>query len=218
MLAEAHRKLLVSYGTSSSFLDAYFPNGALGGLLVETDANLALGEEVELEIRFEPGPKRPFHARARVAWRRLRGKGNLRAGVGLEFMPTERESRDRLLAFARGGNLPGPERDHERVPAELRVQVRGRNGPPRHERTGDISEGGLFVRTGDPADMGEVLDLLVRPRMMLRGIAVSGRVVWRREGDDPGMGLQFHFETEDQRRRIARLVSRLVEQQTRGEA
>jgi type IV pilus assembly protein PilZ len=215
MVSEATRRLRVSYPTSSGFLDAYFPNGALGGVLVETDADLPLGDEVALEIRFESGPKRPFHARVRVAWRRLRGKGSLRAGVGLEFLPTEREARDALLSFARGGEITVPDRDHERIPADLKVLVRTPQGA-RVDRSGDISEGGLFIRTPDMLPVGEALDMTIRPRFALRGIVLAGRVIWHRGGREPGMGVQFLFENEEQRRRVERLVSRLLEHRDLG--
>jgi uncharacterized protein (TIGR02266 family) len=215
MASDAGRRLRVSYSTSSAFLDAYFPNGALGGVLVETDADLPLGEPVDLEIRFEPGPKRPFHARARVAWRRLRGKGNLRAGVGLEFLPTERDNRDALLSYARGGEMHVPDRGHERVPADIRVLVRTESGA-RIERSADISEGGVFVRTPDLQPVGGVVEMSIRPRFSLRGIALAGRVIWHARGPQAGMGLQFLFTDEEQRRRVARLVGRLVEHRDAG--
>lgn len=217
MVPDATRRLRVSYATSAAFLDAYFPNGALGGVLVETDADLPLGHEVQLEIRFDPGPRRPFHARVRVAWRRLRGKGSLRAGVGLEFLPTEREARDALLAFARGGEIALPDRGHERIPADLKVLVRTGRGS-RVERSGDISEGGVFVRTPEALPVGEVLDLTIRTRFALRGISVTGRVIWHRSAPEPGMGVQFLFGSDEQRRRVAGLVARLIEHRDAGAA
>jgi uncharacterized protein (TIGR02266 family) len=184
---------------------------------VETDADLPLGEPVQLEIRFEPGPKRPFHARARVAWRRLRGKGNLRAGVGLEFLPTEREARDALLTFARGGEMPTPDRGYERIPAELKVLVRTSQGS-RPERSGDISEGGVFIRTPETVPVGQPLEMTIRPRFGLRGIPVTGRVIWHRGGAEGGMGVQFLFASEDQKHRVERLVARLIDQRDSGAA
>jgi uncharacterized protein (TIGR02266 family) len=81
-------------------------------------------------------------------------------------------------------------RRHPRIPSRLRCWCEGQNITV-YARIGNLSEGGLFLRTSTPLEQGS--------RATLRfGIEVPvearARVVWSRvegQGGPPGMGLQF---------------------------
>lgn len=202
--------LVVTFADGRAFLDAFFPNGALGGVLVETGADYGLGEPIDVEVRFHNGPKRPFHLAGRVAWRRLKGAGPYKPGVGIEFLPTERLQRDALLEWARGGGQ-FLERGTERIPAKLRVRVKARGLPERTERTADLSEGGLFVATPAVIPVGEEVDLVLLPPWSLRGVRVRARVTWHRPAPKRGMGVMFLFDDAAQREKIVALLGSLQE-------
>ncbi len=207
----APSKLSVTFEDGKSFLDAYFPNGSLGGVLADSSADLPLGALVDVELRFREGPRRPFRVKGRVAWRRLRGGGDLKPGVGVEFLATERAARDALLAFARDGQSAFIERSHERVPSKLKVKVKGRSLPERSERAGDLSEGGVFVAAPLVVPVGEEVVLTLRPPWSLRGFSVRGRVTWHRAGEERGMGVKFLFDSDEQRAKVASLVHQLAQ-------
>ena len=163
-----------------------------------------------MELRFTKGPRRPFRFRGRVAWRRLRGHGNLKAGIGVEFILTERMTRDAILEFARNpGAASFIERTHERVQVALKIQVKGLLLPERTERTGDLSEGGVFVSTPFVIPVGEELQLRLRAPWSIRGLSVRGRVTWHRPAPERGMGVMFLFTNDEERQKVAGLVAKL---------
>jgi uncharacterized protein (TIGR02266 family) len=83
-------------------------------------------------------------------------------------------------------------RKHERVEARLRCWCEGEN-VTFYARVGNLSEGGLFLRTSTPLEMGTQAKI----RLETRGpdeVCAFARVVWSRmDGSDypPGMGLRF---------------------------
>jgi uncharacterized protein (TIGR02266 family) len=95
-------------------------------------------------------------------------------------------------------------RKFERVPSRLRCWCEGENITV-YARIGNLSEGGVFLRTSTPLENGS--------RAMLRfgtlGLDAEARVVWNRvEGvaGPPGMGLVFENIDERARQALRRLV------------
>ena len=87
-------------------------------------------------------------------------------------------------------------RRHKRVPSRLRCWCEGDN-VTFYARVGDLSEGGLFLRTSTPLSRGSrtLVRLHGEDRHELRAEAT---VIWARAEDHagvqtapPGMGLQF---------------------------
>ncbi len=97
-------------------------------------------------------------------------------------------------------------RKFNRVPSRLRCWCEGDNITV-YARIGNLSEGGLFLRTSTPLERGA--------KAMLRfGLQVTveawARVVWSRvegQGGPPGMGLQFETVDESARRGIRELIA-----------
>ena len=90
-----------------------------------------------------------------MAWRRP-GKHSTKtkAGIGIEFLPTETQARDYLLGVARGDSAEMVARRHQRLPVEIPVlwQVPGEL----HDNAGvlrDIGRGGAFIKTEQPLPM-----------------------------------------------------------------
>lgn len=85
-----------------------------------------------------------------------------------------------------------------------------------HDYTRNISKGGTFIRTERPLDIDtEFLFKLLVPEL-LEPLTLKGKVKWVVTGEDeggeegPGMGIQFLYETEDERLRVEATVERLM--------
>lgn len=99
---------------------------------------------------------------------------------------------------------------HPRVPSRQRCWCEGENITI-YAQMGNISEGGLFVKTYAPLVPGT----RARLRFSVDGDAevdAMAVVVWRRDGNEisaegpPGMGLRFEAIAENARERIRRAV------------
>lgn len=96
-------------------------------------------------------------------------------------------------------------RRYSRVSSRLRCWCEGENITV-YARIGNLSEGGLFLRTSTPLSQGS--------RALLRfgtdnAVEAHARVVWARlegQGGPPGMGLQFEDVDADRLETIRRLV------------
>lgn len=95
-------------------------------------------------------------------------------------------------------------RKFERVPSRLRCWCEGENITV-YARVGNLSEGGIFLRTSTPLERGS--------RALLRfgasGPEASARVVWSRvegQGGPPGMGLMFENLDDTLREAIRGLI------------
>ena len=96
-------------------------------------------------------------------------------------------------------------RRYNRVSSRLRCWCEGENITV-YARIGNLSEGGLFLRTSTPLSEGS--------RALLRfgndaTVEAQARVVWARlegQGGPPGMGLEFVGVDSDRLETIRRLV------------
>lgn len=98
-------------------------------------------------------------------------------------------------------------RKHARVESRLRCWCEGDN-VTFYARVGNISEGGLFLRTSTPLARGTrtVVKLVIDER---GAVQAPARVVWARdEADDgsAGMGLVFEELGEMELERLRRLI------------
>jgi Tfp pilus assembly protein PilZ len=161
-----------------------------------------------------------FRIPMRILWRRAQGSGRLPPGIGLGFMEEELERRDMILRVAHGRELDYWARETSRYPARLSVRIedlqRG-NAAGRSETQVldcDISEGGIRIPTELPRRAGDRLRLRIGPPgALFGGVTLDGRVVWaNRSGVAPGMGIQFDYQGNRQRRRVQRLISKVTGQ------
>jgi uncharacterized protein (TIGR02266 family) len=96
-------------------------------------------------------------------------------------------------------------RKHRRVPSKLRCWCEGENVTV-YARIGNLSEGGLFLRTSTPLSEGS--------RAMVRfgadsTIEAQATVVWSRadgESGPPGMGLRFEMIDENRLNQLRKLI------------
>src|SRR5262245_37369424 len=113
------------YRSAGEFLAHLQPSFASGGVFYPTREPMPVGENVVVEVRFPELTDRVL-VRGFVAWRRpARHRQKIRAGVGIEFLPTEERKVEFLTALARGELVrPVAPRRHRRLPIELGVSWR----------------------------------------------------------------------------------------------
>lgn len=189
--------------------ERYYPNGKLGGLALEGKAPGPLGMLVQLTVRVHQ-PVRSFVVKGQLAWARHKaGRGQVPA-FGVDFLPEDDATRVRLLAFARDEVEQQATRAEERMQVELQVRL-VHEGVTRREHLADLSEGGAFVRTWNPIQPGEAVELLVRPPRSLLSVSLKGRVAWvRPTGPHSGMGIEFDPDDGAGRLHVARILSKLT--------
>jgi uncharacterized protein (TIGR02266 family) len=198
----------LTVGEPGELAGRYYPNGQHGGLTLDGKSPGKLGLRVRLTIRVER-PPRTFVLTGRLAWARHASSGGQTAAFGVDFLPEDDGTRVRLLSFARGELDERATRHEGRLQVELPVQL-VHDGLTRKESLADLSPGGAFVRTWNPLQPGERVELSVRPPRSLRSLTLTGRVVWARSsGHDAGMGIAFDDGGARARLRIERLLAKL---------
>lgn len=177
-------------------LGRFYPNGRLGGVRLDGTSPAAAGERVDLVVRVKGSPAGYLTTRMRVGWVRHKGNARLRECFGLDFIPEDNGSRERLLSFARGQMADS----HLRTEPRFAVQwpaVISHGGVARRESLADVSVGGAFVATTSLPEQGTELEVTLRPPGALLPLRLRARVVWtRRTGAVPGMGLEFIGEAK----------------------
>src|SRR4029077_16044096 len=108
--------LKVHFATGEPFLDHYLADLPNGGLFFPTRRALAIGETGVISIRL--GKRRsPMLLRGTVVWRRPgKHRTKTKAGIGVEFLPSESQTRDYLVAVAKGDSAEMVARRHQRLP------------------------------------------------------------------------------------------------------
>lgn len=188
-------------------LRRFYPNGKLGGLTVDGPVPSALGQLIELCVKIER-PEREFNVKGQLAWARHKGSRNLKECYGVDFLPLD-DSSQRLLAFARTDLDLDATRGTVRLMTDLKIRIT-HLGVTRREFLADLSEGGAFVRSGMPAEVGQMLELHLRPPGSLTSMVLNARVAWvRATGNEPGMGLEFLDSDEKILERLGKVISRL---------
>jgi type IV pilus assembly protein PilZ len=111
-------------------------------------------------------------------------------------------------------------REHFRAPIELKVEYKKLN-TFFADYTKNICKGGTFIRTKKPLDIGtEFLFKLSVPNLT-EPLALRGQVKWvMREGEpppegvpeghEPGMGIRFIYENDEQREAVEKTVEKLM--------
>lgn len=201
-------RLQLSVAQPADLLPRVYPNGKQGGLTLDGQPPGALGEFVALSVRVRR-PARQFELSGQIAWARRKGSRQLHESFGVDFLEADHPTVDRMLAFARNEVLAEATRLEQRVQVELPIKLIHRD-VSRRERLADLSHGGAFVRTWDPLDVDEVVELVVRAPSTLFSVHLKGRVAWvRRVGNAAGMGIEFFDLDGSLRPTVERLLARL---------
>ncbi|HEY8429468.1 MAG TPA: TIGR02266 family protein [Sandaracinaceae bacterium] len=109
-------------------------------------------------------------------------------------------------------------RSHPRMPIALKVEYKRLNSFFA-DYTKNISRGGTFIRTKNPLAIGtEFVFQLTIPNLE-EPLSLRGKVQWivreseATDGQEPGMGIGFVYDSEADRERIANTVERLMIEQ-----
>jgi uncharacterized protein (TIGR02266 family) len=198
----------LSVERAKELLDRIYPNGKLGGLMIDGGLPGALGQKCDLLVRIAT-PPRHLNVKGQIAWARHKGSRALRECFGVDFVLEDEAGRARMLAAAKEEVQADAMRFEERVATELPVRL-FYDGKKRQEFLCDLSQGGAFVRTFMPLPVGATLEMDVRPPRALLRIRLKGRVAWvRQTGAARGMGIEFVFDAPDQATRVRGLLEKI---------
>src|SRR5581483_10189350 len=139
----------------ADILNRLYPNGKLGGLTLDGKAPGALGQLVALTVKVQR-PERSVDVRGQLAWARHSGSARLKQCFGVDFVGDP----ERLLSFAKAQLEPEALRAAPRVVADLPVRIT-HEGVTRKEFLVDLSQGGAFVRSASPLEVGAPIELHV---------------------------------------------------------
>ena len=115
---------------------------------------------------------------------------------------------------------PKDRRTYPRVPIELKVEYRRLN-TFFADYTKNICKGGTFIRTRKPLDVGTRFIFKLYVPKLDEPLTLTGEVKWVvRENEppppgvpadhEPGMGIQFVYASEAERRRVHEVVEKLM--------
>lgn len=201
-------KVSLSVQNAPELLRRYYPNGKLGGLTVDGQVPIAVGQFVELTVLVAQ-PARQLSVQGQLAWARYRGSKAFAESFGIDFVSHDEGGRERVLKFARQELSPEVFRTDERVLTDLPVKI-VHAGQVRKEFLVDISLGGAFIRSAEPLSLGEPVEMQLRAPGSLLGMKIKGRVVWTRHVDPhPGMGVMFSNESDESMLKLAKLLKQL---------
>src|SRR4051812_856054 len=111
-------------------------------------------------------------------------------------------------------------RREQRAPIELKVEYKRLN-TFFSDYTKNISKGGTFIKTDKPLDIGTVFLFKLRVPAQAEPLTLRGEVRWIvKQGEPPppearpdhetGMGIQFVYESPDQRQALERAVEKMM--------
>jgi type IV pilus assembly protein PilZ len=110
---------------------------------------------------------------------------------------------------------PSDRRTSFRAPIELRVEYKRLNSFF-SDYTRNISKGGSFIRTDRPLAIGtEFVFCLVVPKLEAP-LRLLGKVIWivtaetTTEDQPPGMGIEFQYRDDKERRQVESWVTRVM--------
>ena len=208
--AEADTQLVIR--SSREFAALYQSNFPDGGVFYPTRKKLPVGRVVTLKVRL--GRRQPpLLVFGRIAWRRPgRHLEKIRAGVGVELLPSERPKSDYLLQLARSGEAVKSRRRHERVPVDLAVSWRHEGASEGlRGRLRDVGRGGAFVQTEETVRGDDQLVVEIAPPGAEVPMAFTARVAWTgKVGDEHGFGIEWRARDAGGGRRIRELVRRIT--------
>jgi len=109
----------------------------------------------------------------------------------------------------------GEKRAHPRKPIELKVEYKRLN-TFFADYTRNISKGGTFIKTRNPLDVGTAFVFHLHIPTLTHPLELSGRVKWivadgeEKPGEEPGMGIEFVYETGESRQKVQQMVEDLL--------
>jgi len=202
-LHPAVRKHEIKYSDRAEFKKHYLSESPHGGVMARMKETPQIGDVVSLRVHLKKEDLDET-LRSVVLWRRKSADGPLLVGIG--FMPTEVEKRERLLETA-GEAADVKERKNTRYQSTMRVKYRTATDFV-VDYTRNISAGGFFVSSDNPPDVGTEILFRLYPPGQQNPIDLPGRVAWRKPKG--GFGVRFMRTQSSQRNRLDKLVRSLA--------
>lgn len=203
--------LKAKYTSGQAFLDSYLSDLRNGGVFIPTRSKHRLGCPVVVYVRF-PSLRSKVLVRGKIAWRRA-GKRlmNIRAGLGVEFLPVERETRDFLLDVARGNIKDPVKRRYRRVPTDMNIDWKTKTANSWNiSSMQDISIGGAFIRSPVMLPVGTPVVLGILAPGGQSKILIEGAVAWTSNSPiKEGMGIEFRTRDLGGKRLVREIIRRL---------
>jgi type IV pilus assembly protein PilZ len=111
-------------------------------------------------------------------------------------------------------------RREARAPIELKVEYKRLN-TFFYDYTKNISKGGTFIKTERPLGIGTIFLFKLLVPAQAEPLALRGEVRWvvkqgeplppqAGAGHDPGMGIRFVYDSDDQRRSLEKAVEKMM--------
>jgi uncharacterized protein (TIGR02266 family) len=202
------RILSAWFESGEEFLKSYNESIGAGAIYYPTIAELTVGEQVLVEVRFPSLPNRML-VRGKVFSIDLQ-----KSGVWLSFLSEDQETRDFIVDVARGDITVEKKihRKHQRYPLEIPVDWKATDSDDVFiSCTEDLSAGGAFVRTLSPPPIGTPVALVLAPSSG-KVLTISGKVSWtRHESGGEGMGVRFERATSETIRALREALRKMDE-------
>ncbi len=196
-------KVNVQLKDGSDLSRRYLSESPYGGLIIDTDGLVSEEDLVELDVGFRQSQEH-YLIKAVVLWRRHTEQG---LSVGVGFLPSEIEKRERLLAARREKlfqhNDNKAARASDRYEAVLKVTYKSSEDFVFHF-TRNLSFGGMFVASDSPPDVDREILFQLYPPGEDDAIELPGRVMWSQPGY--GFGVNFTSAKDEARVRLENLV------------
>jgi len=210
----ARKTITARFGKKENLLADFTRSGPRGVLFIETGRPLELAEQVLVVIEF-PAEQRSFRLQGKVIARRRSARESLPPGAHVEFPAEENRTLQLVLDHAQGKEIDFIDRRGKRMPCSFVVSYRSDEDFV-SEFAEDIGEGGTFIRTENISEVGTEVECRLKPPGYLMGLKLKGRVAWvKKTGRPKGMGVEFIFASERQRKKVREVVKKLVAEHTR---
>jgi uncharacterized protein (TIGR02266 family) len=208
----ADTSVSVRYSFAEALFDDFRREGQTGILFVKTGRRVTLGQDLTVVVEF-PVERRTFRLRGQVvSARRGSREPALPGGIEVAFPSGQNHIVQMLLDHASGKQVDFIVRKTKRVLCAVEVNYRTDTGFVR-EFAEDLSEGGTFIRTDEIFAVGTEIACKLKPPGYLLGVKLRARVAWVSRTKAPkGMGLEFLFDSDRQRKKIRDICRRLAEE------
>ncbi len=181
-------RLNVQLDDSGELSRRYLSESPYGGLVIDVNSPLTEEDLVELEVGFRHSNER-YLIKAVVLWRRF-NEDRLTVGVG--FLPSEAEKREKLFAARQQSQFHDIDftstRLSNRYNAVLKVTYKTEKDFVLHF-TRNLSAGGMFVSSTTPPAVDSTILFQLFPPGESDPIELPGKVVWSEPGN--GFGVNF---------------------------
>lgn len=212
-IASSYQSLDSVWQTGAEFLARYEPGEETGTFFHPASGEEALpaaakaGEILSVTLRFLDR-NREFDVHARVL-ERVVERG--RCGLKLAFLPEERKRQELVLICARGESLPYFKRRYQRISCQLPVLLTAPGGNTLECNAVGISEGGARLDlASDEVSEDAIVSLAISFAGPAPSLTLRARVAAvTRSGPLPAIGIEFLFESEEQRTALQSLVQAL---------